>query len=669
MLKRKTQDPKLKTQSLPEILAPAGNEASFLAAIAAGADAIYCGLKRFSARMEAENFSISQLARLTELAHARGIKVYAALNTLVKEHELVSAGRLLDRLNKYVHPDALIISDLSLVNLAQQVDYKVEIHLSTLSHLALKSGLALAKDLGLSRIVLPRELNIDEIKTLALDSPIDLEIFVHGALCYAVSARCYWSSFLGGKSGLRGRCVQPCRRFYAYKGIKQRFFSCLDLSLDVLTKPLLSIPRIKAWKIEGRKKGPHYVYYTVRAYQILRDHAVAKDAQMKKMALELLDQALGRKTTHYYFLPQRPYNPIAPKNQSGSGKFIGKVQGSADNPFFTTREELIPGDLLRVGFEDEKGHRLVKIRKRIPKRGKFHLSKKVTKNTPIFLIDRQEPELTSKIKALKGELGSLEMEKRGVKVLSSNFNPHIPQPKNSNKHATAPLDLNIFRQPVKACASKASLGCWLSLDFKKGVQFKAITNKWFVLPPVIWPGEEKAWQQLIEHLVKKRARNFILNGIWQMGLFPKNKQLNLWAGPFCNTSNSLTIHTLKQLGFAGAIVSPELDRDVFLTLPEHSTLPLGIVLKGLWPLCISRTFSDELKTREPFISPKQETAWAIIYNNNYYHFPNWEINLSEHKKTLSRAGYSLFIYTHEPVPPKIKLKKRPGLWNWEHKLL
>jgi putative protease len=429
----------------------------------------------------------------------------------------------------------------------------------------------------------------------------------------------------------------------------------------------------------------------VRAYQILRESAVAKDPQMKKMAIELLDQALGRKTTHYYFLPQRPYNPIAPKNQSGSGKFIGKVQGPADSPFFTAREELIPGDLLRVGFEDEKGHRLVKIRKRIPKRGKFHLSKKVTKNTPIFLIDRQEPELTSKIKALKGELRSLETgsggngetEKRGKgKQPPSTFlqqGTRCLTGKSKSKHGTASLDLNIFRQPVKANAktspfprSPHSSACWLSLDFKKGMRFKTITNsvsEWFVLPPVIWPAEENAWQQLIEHLIKKRAKNFILNGIWQMGLFPKNKELNLWAGPFCNTSNSLTIHTLKQLGFAGAIVTPELDKDSFLTLPEHSALPLGIVLKGLWPLCISRTFSDELKTREPFISPKQETAWAIIYNNNYYHFPNWEINLSEHKNTLSRAGYSLFIYIHEPVPPKIKLKKRPGLWNWEHKLL
>ena len=115
---------------------------------------------------------------------------------------------------------------------------------------------------------------------MAAQCPDDLglEVFVHGALCYAVSGRCYWSSYLGGKSGLRGRCVQPCRRFYHQKSQNGRFFSCYDLSIDVLVKVMLDIPAIHAWKIEGRKKGPHYVYYTTRAYQLLRDYA-RKDPQ------------------------------------------------------------------------------------------------------------------------------------------------------------------------------------------------------------------------------------------------------------------------------------------------------------------------------------------------------------------------------------------------------
>ena len=159
--------------------------------------------------------------------------------------------------------------------MARQAGFAGELHLSTLANLSHPAGLRIAHELGANRVVIPRELNLDEAKAMADACPadLDLEIFVHGALCYSVSGRCWWSSYMGGKSGLRGRCVQPCRRLYTHarddRGL--RAFSCMDYSLDVLTKPLLDIPRIKAWKIEGRKKGPHYVYYTVSAYRLLRD--------------------------------------------------------------------------------------------------------------------------------------------------------------------------------------------------------------------------------------------------------------------------------------------------------------------------------------------------------------------------------------------------------------
>ena len=184
-----------------------------------------------------------------------------------------------------------------MLTLAKQVGFTGEIHLSTLANVSHPAGLEIAKKLGAHRVVVPRELNLDEVKAMAEACPkgLDLEIFVHGALCHCVSGRCYWSSYLGGKSGLRGRCVQPCRRLYRQeKENPARLFSCTDLSLDLLTKPLLEMPKVAAWKIEGRKKGPHYVFYTVKAYQILRDNP--KDAKAKKMAMDLLEQALGRPT-------------------------------------------------------------------------------------------------------------------------------------------------------------------------------------------------------------------------------------------------------------------------------------------------------------------------------------------------------------------------------------
>ena len=131
--------------SFPQILAPAGNKASFLAALAAGADAVYCGLKQLSARMEAKNFTLEELAGLTDLAHAQGARVYVTLNTLIKPDELNPAGKLLDDLNRHVHPDALIIQDLALIELARQTGFSGELHLSTLANASFGAALSLIR--------------------------------------------------------------------------------------------------------------------------------------------------------------------------------------------------------------------------------------------------------------------------------------------------------------------------------------------------------------------------------------------------------------------------------------------------------------------------------------------------------------------------------------------
>ena len=208
------------TPARPEILAPAGDAPSFLAALAAGADAIYLGLKHFSARMQAENFGLTELSRLTDLAHAENARVYVAMNTLVKPGEPAQAYRLAARLARQVRPDGLIVQDLAMLDLARQAGYEGGLFLSTLANLTHPESLIQAKQLGADRVILPRELSIDEIRAMGEACPegLDLECFVHGALCYCVSGRCYWSSYMGGKSGLRGRCVQPCRRVYRQGG-------------------------------------------------------------------------------------------------------------------------------------------------------------------------------------------------------------------------------------------------------------------------------------------------------------------------------------------------------------------------------------------------------------------------------------------------------------------
>ncbi len=592
----------------PSILAPAGNKASFLAALAAGADEIYCGLRQFSARMEAKNFSIEELVPLTMLAHNKGIKVYVALNALLKPNDLNIAGELLQQLERHVKPDGIIIQDLGFVQLARQTGFSGELHLSTLSNVSFPAALQKIKNsFGVHRAVLPRELNIDEIKAMAMACPkgLDLEVFVHGALCYGVSGRCYWSSYFGGKSGLRGRCVQPCRRVYTQNEQSKRFFSCQDLSLDVLVKVLLTIPQIRTWKIEGRKKGPHTVFYTVKAYRILRDHGT--DPKMKKEALHMLSYALGRSGTHYNFLPQRPQNPIRINSQTGSGLLVGAVKGTKQKPFLNPREELLPGDLLRLGYEDELWHGTIRVGKYVPKGGRLFLKPILKKNPekkiPVFLIDRQE-------KDLKDMVSKLEKELPKTPVIKSNAFVFVARrPKISGKKNGTISDLRVYRRTDKTQPYSAS-GLWLSDQAVKKLPKRTWNRIWWWLPPVIWPDDEQKLKGLVDSVLNNGAKIFVLNAPWQTTLFTHLKGMDLWAGPFCNIANVLALKTLASLGYKGAIVTPELGQKDFFSLPKQSPLPLGIVLSGNWPLCISRALSNDLKTETSFTSPKGEAAWV-----------------------------------------------------------
>jgi putative protease len=656
-----------------EILAPAGGRESFLAAVAAGADAVYCGLKNFSARMEADNFSLGELAGLTELAHAKGVRVHIALNTMLKNNELDRTGRMIDRLQRFVRPDALIVQDPGLPALARQAGYTGELHLSTLANCSFPSALALVQSkLHIDRVVVPRELTIDELKKMAAACPpgLDLEIFVHGALCYAVSGRCYWSSFLGGRSGLRGRCVQPCRRIYEQDGSRDRFFSCQDLGLDVLVRPVAGIPQVRSWKIEGRKKGPHYVFYTVKAYRLLRDHG--NDPASRKMAQELLDMALSRTTSHYYFLPQRKVVPLVQGEDTGSGLFMGTVQGGGRRTWFSPRTKLLGGDLLRIGYEDQPWHTTLRIRRALPKKGRLDIpageNRSAPKGTPVFLVDRREPELSKLINELNQELQTITHKESE----SSDFKVKLPRawsPAKTQGKGRRYLELRVFRQLPKVERKGPPMGTWVTPGQVDKIPRSLVTRTWWWLPPVIWPDNDGIWRKTVNTLVNRGAQTIVIGAPWQMGLFEKSPACQVWAGPFCNVANPLAIQALKELGASGVIVSPELSGPDFLALPERSPLPLGVVINGIWPLCVSRIKAAHLKPAEPFSSPKGETAWTLRYDDLFWTFPNWFLDIREKKQELANAGYQLFVHLREQVPKTVEVKDRPGLWNWDLKLL
>ena len=647
----------------PRILAPAGSRASFLAALAAGADAVYCGLKHLSARMEAKNFTVPELAVLTRLAHDRGVGVYIALNALLTTRDLNQAARLVHALVSTVRPDAFIIQDLALIPLARRAGFTGEIHLSTLSNVSYPAALGWVRArLGVDQVVLPRELDIDEMRAMGEACPpgLGLEVFIHGALCYAVSGRCYWSSFLGGRSGLRGRCVQPCRRNYQQGQTRRKIFSCMDLSLDVLVKVLRTIPQIRTWKIEGRKKGPHYVYYAVSAYRMLRDEG--HDAQAKKAALGLLAQALGRPSTHYRFLPQRPQSPLQPDVQTGSGLQVGAAKGPAQKPFITPRRELLAGDVLRVGYEDDRGHSVMRIGHPVPARGRLTIKKSgrrpIRKGTPVFLTDRREPALRKMLAELEAQAAAIPLPREPAEPGS------WPHPRAVRRSREPARSLTVNRLPARRERGQAA-GLWISPAALSQPLRHRQAAIWWWLTPVLWPEGQAGLSAAIDRLIRNGARRFVLNAPWQRGLFKGARGLDLWAGPFCNLANPLGLQVLKQTGFTGAFVSPEMSREDFRRLPGLSPLPLGVVVAGLWPLCIARVRADDLRLEQPFTSPKGEQSWVSRHGENFWVYPNWRLDLRQQQNELARAGYRWFVHLEEPVPKGIKIKPRPGVWNYK----
>lgn len=658
----------------PEILAPAGDEDCFLAALAAGANAIYLGLKQFSARMEAENFGVARLCRMAELAHKHNARVYVAMNTIIKPNELSQAYRQILRLGREACADGLIIQDLALLDIARQADFKGIIAFSTLANASSPQCLKEARKLGASRVILPRELSVDEMRDMAMGCPagLELECFVHGALCYCVSGRCYWSSYLGGKSGLRGRCVQPCRRVYNKLGKGRqhgaRFFSCQDLEIGALVKILLNIPQITSWKIEGRKKGPHYVFHTVTAYRLLRDNGA--DAKVRKQALELLQMALGRPGVPTKFLPQGKTFPTAPGRQTSSGLLAGKI--SADNAGkvkIKARLELLPGDYLRIGVEDERWHATLSVKRGVPKGGEFvpALAKHKTpgNGVPVFLIDRREHALQALLFEWRKKLDSMP-EKLLKEPACSPCLPLSCKPELRS-------DMQVFWPKAKSAKIErgTTRALWLTPGLAEDMKGKSANMTVYWLLPDIWPDNEDIYRKALEKLLKLGARHFVCNSVWQRSFFPDKlpMDMDLIAGPFCNITNGCAVKVLAYMGFTAAFAATELARQDLLALPGQSPLPLGFVLGGFWPAGISRFGLNGINAGEVFQSPLNETFWSKNHGGTIWIYPGWPIDLKEKREELVNAGYSFFAFLNESVPLELSQKKRQGHFNWDGRLL
>jgi len=338
-----------------ELLAPAGSIEAFEAAVEAGADAVYIGAPAFNARALAKHFSLAEVAAMLDHARRNRVKVYLAMNSLMKEEEIPKAVEILAAIEA-LEADAIIIQDLGIYHLARRFFPRIRLHASTLMGAHNSMNVRQFDGMGFSRVVLAREMTLQEIGQIHSQCPVEIEVFVHGALCFAYSGLCLFSSYLGGKSGLRGRCVQPCRRRYTWAG-KGRgpgasagyLFSMNDLSgLSLL--PRLQQAGVSSLKIEGRMRSAQYVASVVKAYRLALD--APDDPSALAEAGDLLELAMGRKESTGYFLKAQPDDIIVPQHSGNIGLFLGKVDKLAGGrSYLGLKETIRVGDRLRLHQE------------------------------------------------------------------------------------------------------------------------------------------------------------------------------------------------------------------------------------------------------------------------------------------------------------------------------
>ena len=287
----------------PELLAPAGDLNTLKVAIQAGADAVYIGGRSFGARYFATNFTDEDLKEAVIYAHERLKKVYVTVNTIIYESEFNLLEEYIDYLYE-INVDAIIVQDLGVISLVRKKYPDFEIHASTQMNVFNSNGIKILKKLGIKRVVLARETDIDTIKELVKEG-LEIEVFIHGALCFSYSGNCLMSYSIGSRSGNRGKCAQPCRKTYSlYENNnlivnKKALLSMKDLCTINNIQDLINA-NVASFKIEGRMKSSEYVYTVVKSYR----NAIDKNMKSSDESIKKMKIMFNRKFTSGYLFKE-----------------------------------------------------------------------------------------------------------------------------------------------------------------------------------------------------------------------------------------------------------------------------------------------------------------------------------------------------------------------------
>ncbi len=623
-----------------ELLAPAGNFDCLVAAVQSGADAVYLAGKCFGARSFADNFDNDELLKATDYCHLRGVKIYVTVNTLVLDSEM-------DELREYllfleqIGVDAIIVQDLGVLELARAVAPRLPIHGSTQMTIHNLEGVKKIAKYGVKRVVLSRELSLDDIRYISENTDVELEIFAHGALCVCYSGQCLLSSIIGGRSGNRGKCAQPCRLQYSVNGKKEKKFymSLKDLSgLRHLSKFLEM--GVSSLKIEGRMKGQAYVAAVVGTFRKYIDNPQS----IRQEDMDLLDSIFNRGglTDGYLtgekgkkmFAPEKPDNPYKKGSRdiekeilsilNGENRRIkisGKIEIKKDSwPCFS----ISCGDIMIQYVHDS----LPEVAQKLPIDAVGvigQLSK--TGGTPFEFCDISA-EVEDGLFLSAGELNKIRRE--GLKIFEEAFINSFRR-ENASFEIPEVKELSCPKNTGFVCevTTKEQLRAVLDLPFErfliplgiikeeKSVVEKIKDKTVIVLPAILL---DRQFQRVVDEAKNLLDDGFLGVQIHHISLADAFSEYRVFGGFRINVFNSHSVEFCTNSGLEDVELSPE------LTLKQiggiKKAIPVQVMVYGRLPLmvtenCIIRNGSDCPCKGENFLRDRMGMVFPVIKDGDF----------------------------------------------------
>lgn len=648
---------------MSELLAPAGNIEALEAAIGEGADAVYLGLKSFNARLRSSNFAWNQFEATVESLHRQNKKIYVTVNTVSEERDLERLYRFLGYLNK-IGPDGLIVQDFGVVRMCQEFFPNLELHGSTQMNVESAAGVNLLSKEGVKRVVVARELGLEEIKKIKASTNTEIEMFIHGALCVSESGLCLFSSYLGGKSANRGMCTQACRRFYTadtQDGEKQGFyFSPCDMQLIEKIPDLMDIG-VESFKIEGRMKSAEYVGSVVAAYRYLMDHYKEDRKGSIATAKRLLSTDFARSKTSYWYNFKTNDEGVAkagslilnPNQAGGTGIYLGKIdrfEQATEEAINKAREaagpdakpedyriafahlsggnyDPDPGDSIRlhraddtgrvshkvrtVWFDEETGYRYIDVPIGFKRGDEVYLlqTKSMSKRYPRILPNdigkyRQQPgdEVLPVLDLTPVAKNELTYFPAGVYIqVSTIADIFVAQSKNPVRVV---LELN-YETQYDLLNHKTSL----PLSKKQVI---------ISLDPYCPAAKEDELAETLEKLVADGFKTFIANNLAHIGMLKKFKEngVNIIGGPYLYTFNRWAVSWLENQNIGAFITPLENSWDNIKATFEPSVRERVMITTYAYPALFRMRFKLPEEYDFTYFKDKEGMEFKVVSNND-----------------------------------------------------